>query len=334
MAKQNRRRFLATLAATGAAGFIGPPNSKAQDERLETTTVRLSKNASICIAPQYISDELLRAEGFTDIRYVATDSGAAAARSVARGEFDFTTNFAPPLIIAIDAGEPITIVGGLHAGCYELFGTEHIKSIRDLKGKTVAIPELGSAHHIFLSGMAAYVGVDPKRDINFVFHPAAESMQLLAEGKIDALMGFPPVPQELRAKKIGHVIMNSAIDRPWSQYFCCMLAAHRDYVLRHPVATKRVLRAVLKAIDICVTQPERVAQQIVDAGFTPRYDYALQTLKELPYDKWRDYDAEDTMRFYSLRLREAGMIKSNPNKIIADGTNWRFFNELKRELKS
>ena len=112
-----------------------------------------------------------------------------------------------------------------------------------------------------------------------------------------------------------------------------MLAAHRDYVLRHPVATKRVLRAVLKAIDICVTQPERVAQQIVDAGFTPRYDYALQTLKELPYDKWRDYDAEDTMRFYSLRLREAGMIKSNPNKIIADGTNWRFFNELKRELK-
>jgi NitT/TauT family transport system substrate-binding protein len=159
-------------------------------------------------------------------------------------------------------------------------------------------------------------------------------MQLLAEGKIDALMGFPPVPQELRAKKIGHVIVNSGIDRPWSQYFCCMLAAHRDYVRRYPVATKRVLRAILKATDLCVTQPERVAQQIVDAGFTPRYDYALQALKELPYAKWQDYDAEDTMRFYSLRLREAGMVKSNPNKIIADGTDWRFFNELKRELKS
>jgi NitT/TauT family transport system substrate-binding protein len=113
-----------------------------------------------------------------------------------------------------------------------------------------------------------------------------------------------------------------------------MLAAHRDYVHKHPVATKRVLRAILKAIDLCVTQPEWVARQIVDAGFTPRYDYALQALKELPYAKWRDYDAEDTMRFYALRLRDAGMIKSNPNKIIADGTNWRFFNELKRELKS
>jgi len=129
------------------------------------------------------------------------------------------------------------------------------------------------------------------------------------------------------------VIVDSAIDRPWSQYFCCMLAAHRDYVRRNPVATKRVLRAIIKATDLCSAQPELVAQRIVDGGFTPRYDYALQALREIPYAKWRDYDAEDTIRFYSLRLREAGLIKATPNKILADGTDWRFFNELKRELK-
>ncbi len=127
--------------------------------------------------------------------------------------------------------------------------------------------------------------------------------------------------------------MNSAIDRPWSQYFCCTLAGNKEFIRRNPVATKRMLRAILKAIDLCITQPERVAQQIVGAGFTPRYDYALQTLKELPYAKWRDYDAEDTVRFYSLRLREAGFIRATPNNILADGTDWRFFNELKRELK-
>jgi NitT/TauT family transport system substrate-binding protein len=113
-----------------------------------------------------------------------------------------------------------------------------------------------------------------------------------------------------------------------------MLAAHRDYVRRHPIATKRVLRAIVKAADLCVNRPEQVAQHIVDAGFTPRYDFALQSLREIPYTKWRDYDPEDTVRFYSLRLREAGMIKSTPDKIIAQGTDWRFFNELKRELKS
>jgi NitT/TauT family transport system substrate-binding protein len=72
---------------------------------------------------------------------------------------------------------------------------------------------------------------------------------------------------------------------------------------------------------------------MVDRGFTTEYDYALQTLSEVPYNKWRDYDPEDTIRFFSLRLREVGMIKSHPSKIIAEATDWRFLNEVKRELK-
>jgi len=47
-----------------------------------------------------------------------------------------------------------------------------------------------------------------------------------------------------------------------------------------------------------------------------------------------DADPEDTIRFYALRLHEVGMVKSSPQKIIADGTDWRFLNELKRELKA
>jgi NitT/TauT family transport system substrate-binding protein len=158
-------------------------------------------------------------------------------------------------------------------------------------------------------------------------------VELFADGKIDAFVGWPPDPQDLRARNIGHVIFNSATDRPWSHYFCCMMAGNRDYVGRYPVATKRVMRAILKATDLCVNEPERVAQRIVDAGYAPRYDQALQALKEIPYTRWREYDPDDTVRFYSLRLRESGVIRATPNKILADGTDWRFFNELKRELK-
>jgi NitT/TauT family transport system substrate-binding protein len=82
-----------------------------------------------------------------------------------------------------------------------------------------------------------------------------------------------------------------------------------DFVHRHPVATKRVLRGILKATDFCVSNPAAAARQIVERGFTPSYDYALQTLQEVPYNKWREYDPEDTLRFCALRLREAGMIK-------------------------
>ena len=330
---QSRRRFLSTISSVGAASLVGGRSPFAQEAPPETTAIRLSKISSICIAPQYVADELLRTEGFSEIHFVATEAGKPTAQLLGRGEIDFTANFSPPLIMAINAGIPITLLGGEHIGCFELFTREGIRSISDLKGKHVGVQGLESSQHAFLSSMAAHVGLDPSKDINWVTSSTPKPMELFAEGKIDAFLGLPPEPQELRARNIGRVIVNSATDHPWSQYFCCMLAGNREFVRKNPVATKRFLRAIIKAIGLCLTQPDRVAQRIVDGGFTARYDYALQALKEIPYAKWREYDAEDTVRFYSLRLREAGMIKSAPNKIIADSTNWRFYNELKRELK-
>ena len=181
--------------------------------------------------------------------------------------------------------------------------------------------------------MVAYVGLDPRKDLNVVTHPGPESIQLLAEGKIDAYLGFPPEPQEMREQQIGHVVVNSTMDRPWSQYFCCMLVGNREFVRTHPVATKRALRAILKAADVCALGPEQAAQFIVDRDYAKRYDYALQVMKDLPYGQWREYSPEDTLRFYALRLHEVGMIKSSPQKLLAQGTDWRFFNELKKELK-
>jgi NitT/TauT family transport system substrate-binding protein len=130
------------------------------------------------------------------------------------------------------------------------------------------------------------------------------------------------------------VLVSTAMDRPWSQYFCCMLTDNREWVRNHPVATKRTTRAILKAADICAAQLARAARRMVDRGFTPGYDYALQTLNDAPYDKWREYDPEDTIRYYALRLYENGVIKSTPQQIIAAGTDWRFLDELKRELKA
>jgi NitT/TauT family transport system substrate-binding protein len=113
-----------------------------------------------------------------------------------------------------------------------------------------------------------------------------------------------------------------------------MVFGNREFVRDHPVATKRFLRAILKANDMCAAEPERTAQGLIDAGFGWRYDYALQALTELPYARWREFNPEDSLRFYARRLREAGMIKSSSNEILAEGTDWRFLNELKRELKA
>ena len=328
----SRREFLAKATLAGTAGLLGlKSSSSAAEPPLETNRIRLSQVAGICPAPQYVAKELLTSEGFTDIQYVF--AGVYLYLLIGSGAIDISMAFVAPFLVELEAGAPITLLGGVHIGCYELFGTREIRAIRDLKGKSVGVPAMGSAHHLFLASMLAYVGLDPRKDINWVTHDVADSARLLADRKVDALMAFPPVPQELRAKNIGHVIVNSGVDRPWSQYSCCMVMANREFVRKHPVATKRALRAILKATDICALEPERAAQIIVNGGFTKDYRYALQTMKDVPYNKWREYDPEDTVRFYALSLHDIGMIKTSPNKLIAQGTDWRFIRELKKELK-
>ena len=330
---QTRRRFLTTASMAGAAGFVGASRVVAAEGALETTSVRLPKVLGVCVSPQYAAEELLRAEGFTDIRYVESEA-AIVVESIGRGKIDFGLQYAPVLIPAIDAGVSVMILAGVHVGCFELFAKDGIRNVADLKGRSIGVQNWGSTAHVLVALMAAHVGLDPAKDIRWVTDPSVKPIEQFVEGKIDAFMGFPPQPQDLRARQIGHVIVNSTVDRPWSQYFCCMVAANRDYVRNYPVASKRVLRAILKATDLCASEPTRVARQIVDGGFTPRYDYALQTFNEVPYDKWREYDPEDTIRFYALRMLDVGFIKSSPQKIIADGTDWRFLDELKRELKA
>ena len=329
-----RRHFIGGLAAVGVVGVVGAPPALAAEGRPETTAVRLVRDPGICLAPQYAAEELLRAEGLTDIRYLEGPSDADTAQIVARGGGEFTLNFASQFIAAIDRGAPLTILAGVHVGCFELFARETIGRIPDLRGKSIGAQALGSSVQVFLAALAAGIGLDPVREIRWVTDPDEKPLELFMTGKIDAYLAAPPEPQELRARGFGHVLLNSAVDRPWSQYFCCMLTGNAEFVRKNPAVTKRVLRGILKAADLCVSEPALIARRIVDRGFTDNYEFALQTLRAIPYDKWREYDAEDTVRFYALCLHEAGMIKSDPNTIIAKGTDWRFLNELKRELKA
>ena len=331
---RTRRDFLSTLSAAGAVALLGARSSLAGDGPPEVTTIRLPQDPSVCVVPAYVADDLLRAEGFTEIQYVPTLAGISVGGMAARGEIDFGIIFAPSIVHHLDTGEAVTVLAGVHTGCYELFANERIHRVTDLRGKSVGTPALRSGPHVFLAAIAAYVGLDPINDINWVASLSPPAMELFAEGKIDAFLGFPPAAQQTRARGIGHVILNGAADRPWSQYFCCLLTGNPEFVRQHPIATKRVVRAMLKATDMCAAEPRRAAQRLVDAGVTQRYDLALQTLNEVPYGTWREHDPEDTMRFFALRLHEAGMIESSPNALLAEGTDWRFLNELKRELKA
>jgi NitT/TauT family transport system substrate-binding protein len=329
-ALQTRRRFLTTSALAGAAGLFRAPRALAGARTLETTTVRFLK-PGLCVSTLYVAEQLLRAEGFTNIAYVDRPD-ASAIGQVGHGEADFGPIYACEFVQAIDAGERITVLAGVMVGCFELFARNSIGSVTELTGKRIGVQAAGPPAKQLLTLMAAEVGLDA-RDLDWITDPKVKPIELFVGGRVDAFLGFPPEPQQLRAAQVGHVLVNTAVDRPWSQYFCCMLAGSPDYVRAHPNATRSVLRAVLKAADLCATDPTDIARRLADGGRVPRADYAAQTLADNNY-KWREFDPEDTIRWYALRLRETGLIKSTPQQIIANATDWRFLDELKRELKT
>src|SRR5262245_14135536 len=188
---QTRRRLLVTLSSAAAFGLMDRTKASGQEAAPETTTIRLAKNASICSAPQYIAGELLRADGFTNIEYVWR-TPAVLSQAIGRGELDFAMHFSPPSILAIEAGERLTMIAGIHVGCFELFAHEGIRGIRDLKGKKVALQGWGLAPHAFVTSMAGYVGLDPAKAIPWLLSPSQDPKELFAEHKVDAFLGLPP----------------------------------------------------------------------------------------------------------------------------------------------
>ena len=333
MTRYNRRYFNLSLASTGAVGLLGTDRVHASGPEPETSTIRLKKSVAICFAPYYILTAFLRAEGFDEVLYLDAPHSAVSSEMIDNGDLHFDLDFAGRLVHDLDNGRKITAIGGVHVGCYELFANDPIRTISDLKGRRIAINELHLGEHLYISIMAAYVGLDPKRDIGWITQGEESPMEIFASGQADAFLGFPPEPQILREMGHKRVILNTVLDHPWSQYFCCVLYGSQSWIREHPVATKRFLRAMYKAAEFCTANPQVAAQQLADGGYAERYDYALNTIEAIPYDLWHDYSADDTMRFYALRLHDAGMLENPPNKLIQEGSDWTYLDEVRRELK-
>ena len=129
-----RRQWIRAIGAAGASSLVGWPWTSAFAEPPpETTRIRLLKYTSACQAPLYLSEELLLTEGFTDVQWVS--SNLDVSKHVATGTVDIGLNFVAPNLIGLDEGDPAVMLAGAHAGCWELVGTERVRSIRDLKGR-------------------------------------------------------------------------------------------------------------------------------------------------------------------------------------------------------
>src|SRR5262249_31317130 len=166
----SRRELLGRLTLAGTAGLLGLySRSVAAELPPEVTKLRLtaSQPGGICIAPKYVAEALLQAGGVTDVHYADEQNLSHRMKLLASGEIDLEVTFVGPFITRIDAGDPIVIIGGAHIGCFELFGTERVRAIRDLKGKTAAVSGIGEPDYAFLASLLTYIGLDPRKDVNW-----------------------------------------------------------------------------------------------------------------------------------------------------------------------
>jgi NitT/TauT family transport system substrate-binding protein len=326
------------LTGAGAAllfgcGDDGPkPLPTGPEPPPEVTRVRFPANGDVCVTPIYLAAKFLAEEGFTDVQYLPDVN---TAESMEAGSVDFGYDFPSSAVTNAERKVKFTVLAGIHAGCMMLFAIDDdIRTVSDLRGKKVGVglgdnPTYGD--YAFMSTLLQFVGIPT--DHTLVSYPAEQLPERLKNGDVDAVLTIPPTDQLFHAANITRVILESSTDAPWSQYYCCMLEANTHFVASYPVATKRVLRAVLKAADLCASDPESAASYVADQGHLGQsYETTLAAVKHLPYGVWRRYDPGDTIRFYGLRLRDAGAVKIKPGDVIRRNTDWRFLNELKEEM--
>jgi NitT/TauT family transport system substrate-binding protein len=332
-------------ACSPAAAPAAPATSEPKATALpppETTVLRLG-GIPTCDCALWIFDDMLRDEGFTELKTVTTGG------ALLRGEADFGSVYANSLVTGVDAGFPLVTVAGEHVGCIELWAAPGISSIRDLRGKkyevfdrTVTLGDRKAAGLFYglLLSILAHIGMDPA-EMNLVDVPEDRDVTTdYLDAKADVV--FLPVHQgplmRRNPKRRGAVILDSTNDKPWSQNYCCMLTANRDWAKANPVATKRATRAFLRAADVVAKDKKAAVQVAIDKGIykankalTP--EILFETIEMLSYD-WREVDPEETLRFFALRLRDVKLLKRSPQQILDEGADFAYFRQMRKELKA
>jgi NitT/TauT family transport system substrate-binding protein len=313
-----------TPATTASTTVLGPP---------EASTVRLA-GGGLCDPAFWTAGDFLREEGFTNVKILSPSIGA-----VVRGEADVGTGYTQWIITNADAGSPMVALAGMHTGCGEVWTKPGISSVADLRGRTIAVNSvaLTDVFYGFWATILAYVGIDARRDVNFVVYDTESPLELFLQGRSDAILVLAQSVPLLRAsdRNRGKLLISAQDDKPWSQYYCCQLVANRDWARANPNAAKRVTRAVLRASDRVAKDPAFAARSTLEQGLISgaTMDLALATFKNCTF-QWRDLDAEESLRFSALQLAGQKLVKSSPQQLVARASDFAYVAELKKELKA
>ena len=299
----------------------------------EVDSFTFSALPTACFAPIFIGKEegYYATEGFTGIVDLPMYKSAAESKEAAAlGKADWTFVSMVSAIVGLDKFANYKIVAGLHVGCHEIIAQLDITSVNELEGKTVAIPGIGSTQHLVLLSALYGEGVDPEK-VDLVVYPSAEMPALLKAGKIDAAMGWPPIPEICSMEGIGHTILSTTLDPPWSDHMCCVLIAHTPWMEKNPEALRRVIKATYLAAAAVDADPPGMAKVLIDKGYAKNLPATTLALAKIPWLKFKFHHPEETIIYYAEDLYNFGITTHDADWIL-EGCDWSYYEDVLEEM--
>jgi NitT/TauT family transport system substrate-binding protein len=300
-------RFLFALAA---GVFLAGCGQSKQTSTADSGKVRIGYIGLTCEAPIFTAVEkgFFKEEGL-DVELVKCE-WSKYKDVLALGGFDVTHHLVMYFLKPIEQGLDVKFTAGIHRGCLRVQAStkSDIKTVKDLKGKRIGVPGMGTPPFIFAHRVLGANGIDASKDITWLVFPAGELGLALDKGEVDAVADSEPIGSMLIAQGKVKNIADQAADMPYSQEYCCAVLANGKFLANNPKTTAKATRALLKAAKWVETNPLAAAKLSVEkkylASTTEQNAVAISHLRYVPSVS----GAEIAVKLASAEMKTAGML--------------------------
>lgn len=298
-------------AAVAALLFCGCNNQS--DATANPNRVRIGYVGITCEAPIFTAVEkgFFKEEGL-EVELIKCD-WKNYKDVLALGGYDLTHHLVMYFLKPIEQGLDVKFTGGIHRGCLRLQvpANSLVRTVRDLKGKRIAVPGMGTPPFIFAYRVLGTQGLDAARDVSWIVYPAAELGLALEKGEVDAIANSEPIGSMLVSQGKVRNVADQATDFPYSEEYCCAVLANGKFIARNPKATAAATRALLKAAKWVETNPAAAAKLSVEkkylASTIDQNTFAISHLRYVPSVE----GARTAVKLAAGEMQKAGMLRSD-----------------------
>ena len=285
---------------TGGSGSDGGSSNK----------VRVGYIGLTCEAPIFTAVEkgFFKEEGL-DVELVKCE-WSQYKDVLALGGFDITHHLIMYFLKPIEQGLDVKISGGIHRGCLRVQAATDgpIKTVRDLRGKRIGVPGMGTPPFIFANRVLGANGMDASKDVEWRVFPAGELGLALQKGEVDAVADSEPIGSLLMADGKVRNVADQATDAPYNEEYCCAVIVNGKFLTKNPKAAAAATRALLKGAKWVETNPAAAARMSVEKkylGSNPELNtVALSHLRYIPSIS----GAEAAVNSAAAEMKRAGML--------------------------